>query len=82
MSLKDRVPADYTRPRCSQCHRTMAFIHMRPGGSRYGCLPCEFGLAMRRDASTERISTSEASWIIRHGITTPESRKQDRGGGG
>lgn len=76
MSLKDRVPADYTRPTCPRCHRTMAFVHMRPGGSRYACLPCEFGEARSGDPAILPISTSEASWIIRHGITTPESRKE------
>lgn len=76
MSLKDRIPADYVRPKCPRCHRTLSFVHVKPGGSRYACLPCDMGLKdMPSDPNTP-ISNSEASWIIRHGITTPSSRDE------
>jgi hypothetical protein len=77
MSLIDRIPADYQRPKCPHGHGTLAFIHENPGGSRYACMPCEFGPGYVTGEGLP-ITNSEASWIIRHGITTPESRKESR----
>ncbi len=50
----------------------MQFVHMNPGGSRYACLPCEFGernegadWCVAGDNDT-RMGAAEASWIIRN----------------
>jgi hypothetical protein len=72
---KDQIPDDYTRPKCPYCHRTMSFVVEKPHGERYACQPCEFGIGRGYDAAHAPMTNFEASWIIRHGITTPASRK-------
>ena len=75
MSLIDQVPADYQRPKCTRCHRTMSFIVEKPHGERYACQPCEFNVCHGYNTSRAPMTNFEASWIIRHGITTPQSRE-------
>jgi hypothetical protein len=53
----------------------MTFIVEKPHGERYACQPCEFDIGRGYDAAHAPMTNFEASWIIRHGITTPASRK-------
>lgn len=71
MNAKERllaqVPADYQRPTCPKCGRTMQWIHVAFVGSRYACVPCEFDMDELDLHPDPPMTPSEASWIIRNG---------------
>lgn len=65
-TLVDRISPDYVRPTCAVRGHTMDFVHFHGEGSRYCCLPCEFGVKYQHGRSDYPMTAAEASWIIRN----------------